>query len=123
MLKHLTICAALIAFTSNFASAQHREAMLQKVEVPGAAFDLVVAMPKTPGAVVDLSESPDALVIHLAGGELTLGFESAEQMLKTFDSLRSPVGAFRVQRNDVHSPVPVTVYLVRKDGILASAKE
>ena len=56
MLKHLAICAALIAFTSNFASAQQREAMLQKVEVPGAAFDLVVAMPKTPGGVVDLSE-------------------------------------------------------------------
>ena len=123
MLKHLAICAALIAFTSNFASAQQREAMLQKVEVPGAAFDLVVAMPKTPGGVVDLSESPDALVIHLAGGELALGFESAEQMLKTFDSLRSPVGAFRVQRNGINSLIPVAVYMTPKGGILASAEK
>ena len=123
MLKHLTMCATLIAFTSNPAHAQQREAMLQKVEVPGAAFDLVVAMPKTPGAVVDLSESPDALVIHLAGGELALGFESAEQMLKTYDSLRSPVGAFRVQRNGINSLIPVAVYMAPKGGILPSAEK
>jgi len=117
------ITSALIAFAGNSVSAQQQEAMLQKVEIPGAAFDLVVAMPKTPGAVIDLNESPDALVIHLAGSELALGFESAEQMLITLDSLRSPVGAVHVRRDGVDSPIPVTVYMVRKGGFLASAKK
>src|SRR5262245_1681671 len=123
MLKHLAVCAALITFTGNSVSAQPREAMLQKVEIPGATFDLVVAMPTAPGAVLDLGESPDALVIPLAGGELALGFESAEQMLNTLDSLRSPVGAVHIRRDGADSPIPVTVYMVRKDGFLASAKK
>ena len=56
MLKHLSICVALIAFGIGSASAQQREAILQKVEVPGAAFDLMLATPKTPAVIIDLSE-------------------------------------------------------------------
>ena len=49
MLKHLSICAALIAFTAGAANAQQKEAILQKLEVPGAAFDIIVAMPSLKG--------------------------------------------------------------------------
>ena len=56
MLKHLSICAALIAFAAGAASAQQKEAVLQKMEVPGAAFDIILAMPKSQGATFDLSE-------------------------------------------------------------------
>jgi hypothetical protein len=112
MLKHLLICAALMAFTMGSANAQQKEAVLQKVEVPGAALDIILAMPKPQGVTFDLSESPDALLVHLIGGELALAFDDAEKMLKALDSLRRPIGAFHVESPDRRSRIPIAVYLV-----------
>jgi hypothetical protein len=111
MLKHLSICTALIAFGSGSANAQ-QEAVLKRVEVPGAAFDIILAMPKSPPSTLNLGRSPEALVMHLIGGELALGFDSEEKMLKALDTLRRPVGALRMQSPDQSSPIPVAVYLV-----------
>ena len=122
MFKQLSICAALIAFATGSANGQQREAILQKVEVPGAVFDLTLATPKTPTVVIDLSESPDALVIHLVGGELALGFESAEDMLKATEFLRSPVGAFHIRHGSTNARVPTAVYMVPKGHTLALAQ-
>jgi hypothetical protein len=74
MFKQLSICAALLVITAGSANAQ-QEAVLERMEVPGAAFDIILAMPKPKGAIFDLSESPDALVMHLIGGERALGFD------------------------------------------------
>jgi hypothetical protein len=112
MLKHLSISAALMAFTMGSANAQQKEAVLQKVEVPGAALDIILAMPKPQGVTFDLSESPDALLVHLIGGELALAFDDAEKMLKALDSLRRPIGAFHVESPDRRSRIPIAVYLV-----------
>ena len=84
MFKQLSICVAFIAFTMPTANAQQREAILQKVEVPGAPFDLVLATAKSPAAIFDLAESPDALVIHLVGGELALGFRQLDRLDPVF---------------------------------------
>ena len=126
MLKQLSICAALVASCAGFvgiaagsAAVQQQEAILQAIEVPGAAFDLMVAVPKTHAATVDLERSPEALVMHLVGGRLVLTFETAEQMLRVFDSLQRPVGALFTQ--DSGGRVPVAVYLVPKTNTLASA--
>src|SRR5215467_4957789 len=96
MLKRLSICAALIACVAGAANAQQREAVLRKVAVRGAGFDIVLAMPKPAGAIYNLGSSPDALLVHLIGGELALGFDGAEKMLKALDSLQVPVCAFHV---------------------------
>jgi len=112
MLKHLSICAALMALATGSANAQQREATLQRMEVQGAAFDVIVAMPKPQGAVFALPASPDALVVHLIGGELALGFDDAEKMLKALGTLSRPVGALRVQSPEHRSSIPVAVYLV-----------
>ncbi len=122
MLKLLLTGAAIIAFGIGSASAQQLEAILQKVEVPGAAFDLMLAMPKTPTVIIDLSESPDALVIHLVGGKLALGFEKAEDMLKATEFLRSPVGAFHIRPDNGNARVSAAVYVVPKGHTLASAQ-
>jgi len=128
MFKQLSICAALVVscagfvtFAAGSVSAQQQEAILQAIEVPGAAFDLMVALPKTPAATVALERSPDALVMHLVGGRLVLTFESAEQMLRVFDSLQRPVGALFMQDSSGNGRVPVAVYLVPKANTLASA--
>jgi len=112
MLKHLSICAALMALATGSANAQQKEAMLQRMEVPGAAIEIIVAMPKPQGAAFDLSASPDALLVYLTGGELAVGFDDAEKMLKLLGTLRHPVGALRVQSPDQRSTIPVAVYLV-----------
>jgi hypothetical protein len=127
MLKQLSICAALLVSCAGFvgiaagsAGVQQQEAILQAIEVPGAGFDLMVAVPKTPAATVDLDKSPEALVMHLVGGRLVLTFETAEQMLKVFDTLQRPVGAVHVQHSSGNGRVPVAVYLVPKTNALAS---
>jgi hypothetical protein len=69
-----------MAFAMVSANAQQKEAVLQKAEVPGVAFDIILAMPKPQGVTFDLSESPDALLVNLIGGELALALDDAEKM-------------------------------------------
>ena len=123
MLKYFSICTAFIVIGTGSIHAQQREAVLQTIEVPGAVFDIVLAMPKTSGATIDLGRSPEALVMHLVGGELALVFESVEQMLETLDVLQTPVGAVPGQRTDSNSPIPVAVYIAPKADVRASAKK
>jgi hypothetical protein len=85
-------------------AAQQQEAVLKRLEVPGAAFDLVLGMPKSPPRpFYDLSESPDALVIHLIGGKLVLTLR-----------LGSPVGASHVAGREAKSGVRLAIYMVSK---------
>jgi hypothetical protein len=115
MLKHLTICAALLAFGTAPVAAQQQEAVLDRKEVPGADFDIVLALPKSPPHLMyDLSESPDALVIHLSGGELVLAFEDAGKMLRAAESLGSPVSASHWVSKDGNTRTPFAVYVVPK---------
>jgi len=127
MFKQLSIWAALLVFTAGSANAQQKEAMLERLEVPGAAFDIILAKPQPHGAIFDYSESPDALVVHLIGGELALGFDSEEKMLAALDSLRMPVCAFHVEGKDPATRHPVSVYIVpkalAKDETLITAKK
>jgi hypothetical protein len=116
MPKHLPICAALVVFAVGTAHAHEREATLQRFVVPGAGFDIAVATEKDPGGpLYDLSESPDALLLHLPGGELALPFEDAETMLKTIQSMRSAVSAFHVSSSDAKSRRPFAIYVLPKD--------
>jgi hypothetical protein len=115
MLKSLSVFAALVALGAGPVHAQKQEAVLQLVDVPGAGFDLVLASPK-PGAAAlpDLGNTPDALVMHLHGGELAVVFEDAQEMLKAIDTLRSPVWA------DSAGQRPVALYRIPKAGPITS---
>jgi hypothetical protein len=113
MFKHLSICAAAVAFVIGSAHAQ-QEASLRRVEIPGAAFDIVIASPKPQGVRFDLGRSPDALLLHLIGGKLALEFDSAENMLKALDTLRQPVGSFNAEGRDGRPHEPVALYIVPK---------
>jgi hypothetical protein len=115
MFKRIPTCAALIAFTMNSVNAQQREAVLHKIEVPGAKFDIILAMPKSPEtAIFNFGDTPDALVVHLIGGKLALSFDTVEKMLEALDSLRLPVCAFQVESSADKSRNPVAVYVVSK---------
>jgi hypothetical protein len=123
MLKCLPICAALLALAPVSTFAKEREAVLQKIEVPGSAFDILLALPTADGAVIDLNKSPEAFVVHLIGGELALAFESGEQMLQALDTLRSPLGASYVRSGGAGPSVPLAAYIISKEGTFASAQK
>jgi hypothetical protein len=116
MLRKLSMCTAVLAALGpGPLAAQQQEAVLRRLEVPGAAFDIVLAIPKSPPRpFYDLSESPDALVVPLIGGMLVLTFEDALEMMQTAQSLQSPVAASNVPGKETHSRVPFAVYVVRK---------
>lgn len=136
MLKHLSIYAALLALGTGSLNAQmapqeafleKQEAVLQKVEVPGIGFDLVLAMPKSEaGATSYLGNAYDALVVHLIGDELVLSFDGVEKMLEALDSLQWPVCAFHVDGKDgkdSKTSKPVAVYLVPNGKRLAAREK
>jgi hypothetical protein len=112
MRTSLSILAALTALGAGSADAQQQEAALRQVELPGAGFNIVLATPKSPAATIDLGESPDALIIHLTGGELALAFEDGGEMLEAIDALQRPACAFQAQGRDGKSTKPVAVYVV-----------
>ena len=114
MFKHLSICAALVALAAAPTHAQQQEAVLRKVEVPGAPFNLIFAMPKPGGTTYSLARSPEALLVHLIGGELALGFDGETEMLKALNSLQLPVCSFHVENKDSNFRKPVAVYIVPK---------
>ena len=121
MLKFLPICVALVAAGVGSVNAQEREALLQKIEVPGGTFDIVLAKPKSPAAFIDVGMSPEALVIHLIGGELAVSFDSADKMLTALDSLQLPACAFDVQSKHGKRQ-PTAVYVVPKGDLIASSE-
>ena len=109
MLRHLAISGALLVGAMIPADAQQREATLQRIEVPGAPFDLLIAAPKPAGVIYDLAEAPDALLLNLAGGELAIGFERVDAMLKTLELVRTPVYFFGGRGHTA-----ITIYTVPK---------
>jgi hypothetical protein len=109
MLRLLVICATLMIAALPPANAQQREAILQRIEIPGASFDIVIAMPKPAGVIYDLAEAPDALLVNLAGDELALGFERVDEMLKMAEFVRAPACSFRGKGRS-----PVAIYAVPK---------
>jgi hypothetical protein len=112
MFKHLSISAAFCALATSSVNAQQQEAVLRKMDVAGAPLEIIVATPKVGGDIYHLANSPDALIVHLIGGELALAFDAEEKMLKALDSLRMPVCAFHVDSKV--SRTPVSVYIVPK---------
>jgi hypothetical protein len=112
MFKTISICATVVVLGTAAANAQQQEAILQAVELPGTGIDIVLAMPKSAGATIDLAKSPDALVMHLTGGKLALAFDTEAEMLTAFDSLRKPGCNFRTTGTSPTVQKPVSVYVV-----------
>lgn len=120
MLKYLSIFAALFALGASPLFAQEQEAVLQTVEVPGAGFNFVVATPHPEGgALPDLSNTPEALIVRLHGGKLALVFDDPSEMVKAFDSLATPVCAFETAGRGGSAPQPVALYIVPQGRVTA----
>jgi len=112
MLRLLTIFAMFLVAGANPVQAQHQEAVLQRVAIPGAGFDLLVATPKSENIIYGLDETPDALVIRLDGDALILAFENVESMVLALDHLRKPIYSSWITKRNGKSGMPISVYLV-----------
>jgi hypothetical protein len=112
MLRLLTIFAMFLVAGISPLQAQHQEADLQRVALPGAGFDLVVAIPKSDNIIYGLDETPDALVIRLHGGALILAFENVESLVRALDLLQKPIYSSWILRRNGKSRMPISVYLV-----------
>jgi hypothetical protein len=120
MLKHILLCAPLVALGTSPSWAQQHEAALRQVELPGAGVNIVLAIPKSPAATVDLGESPDALVVPLIGGKLALTFEDGNKMIETIGALQRPACAFQAEGEDGKLTKPVAVYVVPRRTRIAN---
>lgn len=122
MLKCFSTCAAFVVLTAGAVNAQQREAVLKKLEVPGANFDLVVAMAKPGGAVFVQQGLPDPLVVNLVGTELAIAVDSdVEKMVKDIGVLFADTCTASTDRKNSESLRSVSVYVVPKGGTSLSS--
>jgi hypothetical protein len=115
MLRFLVIFSMFLVGGASPIQAQHQEAVLQRVALPDAGFDIVLATPKSGNIIYGLDETPDAFVIRLNGGVLVLAFENAESMMRAMDLLQKPIYASSIMSRDGKSRVPISVYLVSRE--------
>jgi len=120
MLKHLSICAALIAFGAGTAAAQqaNEDIVMHKLEVPGADFHIVVSMGKSQARTTRRGGETASWTIYPIGGELA--YARSGEIEKLFN--KHPIHAFQVDRNGVGLRQAVAVYLI-PNGTLAVQAE
>lgn len=115
MLKFISICSALVILGTGAVSAQQQEAALKKLEVPGADFDIVVAMAKPAGAAFVQHGLPDPLLVNLAGTELVMAVDGeVEKMVKDVGLLLTQTCAISMRRQNGKPAKSVALYVVPK---------
>jgi len=112
MLKYLPICAALAVLGTASVSAQQREAIFQKVEVPNAGFNLVLAMPAS-GAPRP-SDQSDPNVVYLMSEELVYSLTGNQQEPLDVGTLMTPACSFHVDRREGGPPTPMVISVAPK---------
>ena len=112
MFKPISICVALTMLGATSLHAQRLEANLQRVEVPGAEFAILLATPKSPAVIINLGQSPEALVVPLVGNALTLTFEDGAEMLAALEYLRHPGYSFQAPSRDGNPSQAAALYIV-----------
>ena len=120
MLKHLAICAALIAFGAGTAAAQqaNEDIVMHRLDVPGADFHIVVSMTRSQARTMRRSGETASWTVYPIGGELA--YARSDEIEKLFNN--HPIHAFQVDRSGAGSRQAVAVYLI-PNGMLAVSAE
>ena len=117
MLKYLSICTALTVLGAGSVSAQQQETVLQRIEVPNAGFNIVLAVAKSNRPTLSLGGVADPNIVYLADGELVYAYTGHLQELLDVGALMVPACTFHVDRKDYSPLTPVTVYVIPKGEI------
>lgn len=122
MFKYLSIFAAFAVLGAGTASSQQRELVFQKIEVPNAGFNLVLAMPRPGAPLIYLRGQPDPNLVYLPGEELVYAYTGHQQEPLDIARLMAPACSFHVDRREWGPRTPMVVYVVPKIEIpLATA--
>ena len=121
MIVHRLLLCVVVAIVTGtglvHAGEGQREAALQKVELPNASFNLVIAATKIGGTFEGFRNQPDPNVIYLADAELVYSHTGRLNELAELGVLMPPACRFYVERRDFSSRTPVVVYLIPKGDI------
>ena len=119
----VTFVAALLANAGDAKTArraanpQQREAVLQRVELSNAGFNIVIATPKPGSPISDFRGEPDPNLVYLADGELVYAYTGRLEELFDMGILMAPACTFQVERKDYSPRTPVVVYVIPKGDI------
>ncbi len=120
MLKLLSTCALVVVCGIGSASAQQQDTMMQKLEVPGADFDIIVAT-SPQREVKQLSHESDSLTAYPIGGELAFATEAElKKIFKDVGPVQLPIYALQVNHSRGRSSA--IVYVVPKWKMINAAK-
>ena len=113
MLKFFLTFTALVAFATGSSNAQQREATFQKIVVPDASFDIVLAMAKPGSSIEDYREELDPTIIYL-GNNLVTAYTAELSEMMDLEALLHPASSFVPGSGDKTERAPVFVYFVPK---------
>jgi hypothetical protein len=111
MLKCLPIIVALIASGAGAAKAQEREAIFQRVVVPGANYEMVLAVAKPGGAIASYRHEFDPNVIYLGNG-LVASYTTELSKMLDLATLLQPALSYAPKTGDKDERAPILVYFV-----------
>lgn len=120
MLKFFLTFTTLVAFATGSSNAQQREATFQKIVVPDASFDIVLAMAKPGSSIEDYREELDPTIIYLGNNLVTAYTAELSEMLD-LEALLHPASSFVPGSGDKTERAPVFVYFVPKRATLTPA--
>ncbi len=121
MLKFLSIVATIVALGTNSANAQQREAIFQKIEVPNASYDIIMATAKPDSPTLYYRDQPDPNVIYL-GNDLVTAYTSELSEMLDIATMMHPAHTSVAERGDKKDRTPVVVYFVPKRGPAAAMR-
>lgn len=78
-IRSLIYMAVATVIGAGAAQSQQREAVLQRIEIAGAAFEIVIAAPKPGGASADYRATPDPNLVYLGDGNLVYAYTGDRQ--------------------------------------------
>lgn len=118
MLKQTLMSALFVALGTASSVAQQQDVILQKVEIPGAAYDIVFAMSRPVVISTVRAKHKNPLVIHPIGGELAYAVQGEiESMFKEVGYPLLPLHAFRIEMNGLGSSTArLNVYVLPRHG-------
>ena len=104
MLKYLSILTAAIALGSVAANAQQREAVFQRIDVPNATFDIVVATAKFGSSAEYYRDQPDPNLIYLSE-ELVTAYTTELAEMLSVEALLHPKHTLALGRENGRKPI------------------
>jgi hypothetical protein len=113
-ISRLIYMAVATVIGAGAAQSQQREAVLQRIEIAGAGFDVVIATPKPGSASADYRAQPDPNLVYLGNGDLIHAYTGDRQDPAGDAIFSPPASTFNVEHKASGTRTPVVIYVIPK---------